>query len=667
MKTFLSIVFLTVAASLFSQNTKIDSLQQRLNHAKGTERIMVLNDLAYAYGYVDFNKSITLAKEALRLAEMQKYNKAKALTYDILGRAYFISGNNKVAEEYYDKCISTAKKYGTEDDIYKALRHKTILMGTTSKHDQRGKLKDSVEAIRIFKDFLQLTITKKNYIDFRESLKFFTIVFYSSAKYNTVLKEELKDLKKFSKNDDELLSVIYSTEGFLDRLYLDNFRAIDNYITALKLSKNVSNKIEYLERIGVYFFEIKKYKEAEYFLKQALKLSENLRYKDNLSIFMYFLLNEDLGANYIQLGEYQKALKHLLIAAKYDNFCLRDRGVVYGNIGSAYQRLDSLQKAEIYYSKADAIFEKLNNKNDILGLLNSKAELLKKQHKNTEYTRIINQIEQTVEDNFEFYILFDTYQTLSEYYEQIGNYKKANENIKKWIVINDSINNEKFAYKLKEFEYKYETKEKEQQIYAQQNIIKQKDRAVILSIIAGSLIFTALIVIFILYRVRNKAYKQLVYQSLENTSNAQLLKIEDDTEDEDTIEIKNGNSQLDESLKTQIEISLNKQLAAKVYLEPNLILKTLAEKCDTNRSYLSQFINERYNMNFNTFINTLRINEAKQIISNKDNNIPLKELYLRLGFKTYSVFNEAFKKHVGVTPNFYQKTIKDLFDTSNSN
>ena len=103
----------------------------------------------------------------------------------------------------------------------------------------------------------------------------------------------------------------------------------------------------------------------------------------------------------------------------------------------------------------------------------------------------------------------------------------------------------------------------------------------------------------------------------------------------------------------------------KVYLEPNLLIKTLAEKCETNRSYLSQFINERYNMNFSTFINTLRVNEAKQILSDKNNDIPFKELYLRLGFNTYSVFNEAFKKHVGVTPAFYLKTVKELFDGSN--
>ena len=63
-KAFISLIFLSITGSLFSQNTKIDSLQQKLNQVKGNERIFVLNDLAYAYGYVDYNKSIDFAKEA---------------------------------------------------------------------------------------------------------------------------------------------------------------------------------------------------------------------------------------------------------------------------------------------------------------------------------------------------------------------------------------------------------------------------------------------------------------------------------------------------------------------------------------------------------------------------------------------------------------------------
>jgi len=658
MKTFLSIVFLTVAISLFSQNTKIDSLQQKLIHTKGTERIMVLNDLAYAYGYVDFNKSITLAKEALHLAESQKYNKAKALTYDILGRAYFISGNNKVAEVYYNKCISTAKKYGTEDDIYKALRHKILLYAN-------GYHNNTTESVNIFKQFNNATIEKQNYADFLESLKIFIYVFYSQQSNNSIITDYLVELKNNTKNNTEFNAAIYASEGFYLNLKLDFFGAIERYEQALTLTKDVNFKVSSMERVGNIYFEVRKYKESIKYYNKALLLAKNNEFPSKK--ILIYLLEADLGASYLQLKDYKDALPCLKSALENSSFSNRDKGAILGNIGDVYQFLDSLQKSELYYSKANLIFEQLNNKNDLLGLLDSKAKLLKKQHRNSQLSKVIHQMAEMESKVYEYYILYDTYQTLSDYYERSGNYKKSNEYLKKWITVNDSINGKELTNKISELEYKYETEKKEQQIILQQRIIKQKDLFIVFSVIAGSLISIALLVIFILYRIRNKAYKQLVYQSLENTSNAQLVKIEDNAEDEDTIETKNGNSQLDEGLKNQIKISLNKQLDAKVYLEPNLILKTLAEKCDTNRSYLSQFINERYNMNFNTFINTLRINEAKQIISDKNNNIPLKELYLRLGFNTYSVFHEAFKKHVGVTPNFYQKTVKDLFDTSNPN
>ena len=113
MKTFLSIIFLTASVSLFSQNTRIDSLRQKLSHAKGHERILALNDLAYAY--IDFDKSISLANEALSLAQIQKCKDTKARSYNIIGKAYYVSNNFKVADEYYNKGISTAEKYNTPD------------------------------------------------------------------------------------------------------------------------------------------------------------------------------------------------------------------------------------------------------------------------------------------------------------------------------------------------------------------------------------------------------------------------------------------------------------------------------------------------------------------------------------------------------------------------
>jgi len=218
---------------------------------------------------------------------------------------------------------------------------------------------------------------------------------------------------------------------------------------------------------------------------------------------------------------------------------------------------------------------------------------------------------------------------------------------------------------ISEFRLKYETDNKEEQICLQQSIIKQKDQFIVLSFIVGSAIILTLLIILILFKKKNLAYKLLVYQSLQNTNNPPLLFENDYPVEEIESEIRSYNSTLDEELKRQIEILLKKELESKVFADPNLTVKMLAVKCHTNRSYFSQFIHEQYHMNFNTFINMLRINEAKQMLADNNNDLPLKELYLRLGFNTYSVFNEAFKKHVGVTPAFYLKTIQEIPDVTN--
>ncbi|HEY5589595.1 MAG TPA: helix-turn-helix domain-containing protein [Paludibacter sp.] len=653
MKTILTTILFTISFSLFSQNTKIDSLQQKLTQTKGNEKILLLNDLANEYGYVDFNKSISLAKEALRLAVIQKFNITKARSYNIIGRAYFISNNYKVADAYYNKGIATATKYNTQDDIYKALRLKTLLY-------INGYIPDSIEAKEVFKRYINLTIEKNSYIDFTESLKILIYVYQSQPSNSSFVKEYLAELKNRTKKNTEFLAAISAGEAFICEQNLEYFCAIQKYDQASKLTNDIAIKVTHLERIGVIYFDTRKYDLSVYYYNDALQLVDTHEFESKN--FMKYLLEADLGASYLQLKKYSTAIFSLQKALQCQTFSKRDKGTIYNNIGTAYLFVDSLDQADLYINKAISMLDAINNVDVKLAFLNTKAELLIKKEQWIKLAAVINEISKLVNKVQDYYIVDESYQILSNYYQKAGNFKKSNEYLKKLITANDSISNREFVTKMSEFQFKYQTEKKEQQIALQQDIIKNRNQLLVFVVIAGSIILAALLVIFILYRIRNKAYKLLVYQSMEYKNSAQLIKIEENTDEEDTIEIKNGNSALDKELKIQIEISLNKQLDIKVYLKPNLILKTLAEKCNTNRSYLSQFINERYNMNFNTFINELRISEAKRILSDKNNDLPLKELYIRLGFSTYSVFNEAFKKHIGVTPAFYLKTVKDLID-----
>jgi AraC-like DNA-binding protein len=488
-------------------------------------------------------------------------------------------------------------------------------------------------------------------------------VYQSQPSKSSFIKEYLVELKNRTKGNTEFLACIYAGEAFYYEKKPDYFRAIQKYDQASKLTNDIILKITRLERIGVIYFEVKKYDQSVHYYNDALELLNNTRIETQNNLI--HLIEADLGATYLQLKEYKTALSYLFKALKSQSFTNRDQGAILNNIGTAYLHEDSLDQADFYINKAISMLDVVKDAATKLAFLNSKAELLVKKNQLIQLSDVMNEISKLVNDVPDYYIVYDSHKLLSDYYEKLGNYKKSNEYLKKWISANDSINNREFVNKMSEMRFKYETEEKEQQISIQKNSIKQKDKLIALSVIAGSLILVTLLVIFILYRIRNKAYRLLVYQSLGNTSNSRLLKMIDPENEEDNNEIRHNLPAMDEELKNQIEISLNKQLDSKVYLEQNLLLKTLAKRCDTNRSYFSQYIHERYNTNFNTFINTLRINEAKQILSDRNNDIPLKELYLRLGFNTYSVFNEAFKKHVGVTPNFYLKTVQELFEVSN--
>lgn len=233
--------------------------------------------------------------------------------------------------------------------------------------------------------------------------------------------------------------------------------------------------------------------------------------------------------------------------------------------------------------------------------------------------------------------------------------------IEEIIVETDSINHKGYDTKMREYKLKYGYEKKEQQLKLQTDLIEDKDRLIFVEIIASSLLFAALISIFVLYRIKNKAYKLLVYQSINKMLLTQPeIPDEEPLNDDDTTEPVQNRIPLDEELKSQIQQDLNTQIDLKVFLDSTLNLKSLAEKCNTNRNYLSQCIHEQYNMNFNTFINMLRIEEAKMILSDQTYLIPLKSLSFKLGFNSYSVFNEAFKKQVGVTPAFYLKTIREI-------
>jgi AraC-like DNA-binding protein len=96
----------------------------------------------------------------------------------------------------------------------------------------------------------------------------------------------------------------------------------------------------------------------------------------------------------------------------------------------------------------------------------------------------------------------------------------------------------------------------------------------------------------------------------------------------------------------------------KVYTESELFLSELAYRLNTLPNYLSQVINEKEGKNFYDYINTLRIEEFKRLISLPENKkYTILSLSFDCGFNSKSSFNKNFKKATGQSPSEYLNSL----------
>ena len=85
----------------------------------------------------------------------------------------------------------------------------------------------------------------------------------------------------------------------------------------------------------------------------------------------------------------------------------------------------------------------------------------------------------------------------------------------------------------------------------------------------------------------------------------------------------------------------------KLYLNSELNIMDVAQLIGSNRSYISAIINQQYNQNFCTFVNSYRINELKQIL-NEDNNTVNEVLAEKAGFGSVKSMRRVVVSNIGL-------------------
>lgn len=100
-------------------------------------------------------------------------------------------------------------------------------------------------------------------------------------------------------------------------------------------------------------------------------------------------------------------------------------------------------------------------------------------------------------------------------------------------------------------------------------------------------------------------------------------------------------------------------VSEELYLNPDLNLQEVADKLNISKGYLSQLISKESTLNFNDYINSLRIVASKEMLLNKDyDNYTIMAIGLESGFKSKSSFFTAFKKFTNTSPSNYKKEVR---------
>ena len=79
-----------------------------------------------------------------------------------------------------------------------------------------------------------------------------------------------------------------------------------------------------------------------------------------------------------------------------------------------------------------------------------------------------------------------------------------------------------------------------------------------------------------------------------------------------------------------------------VYRQNDLTIERLAERLDTNRTYISRAINQQAGKTFSSYVNSYRIDEAVRRLSDVDDDTPLKALAQTLGYNHLQTFYTSF-------------------------
>ncbi len=96
----------------------------------------------------------------------------------------------------------------------------------------------------------------------------------------------------------------------------------------------------------------------------------------------------------------------------------------------------------------------------------------------------------------------------------------------------------------------------------------------------------------------------------------------------------------------------------KAYRDKEFSAKTLAQRLNTNPRHLSLVLNTRFQKNYTSLVNELRVEEAMRILVDKKYaQYSIQDIGNMVGFSTRQSFYNAFMRTRGISPQDYREKL----------
>lgn len=190
-----------------------------------------------------------------------------------------------------------------------------------------------------------------------------------------------------------------------------------------------------------------------------------------------------------------------------------------------------------------------------------------------------------------------------------------------------------------ELEHDYETA-------VQEARLSENRRHLVTSMSVTVMVIILAVVFVIMYMRQRGMYRELVarYEEYRRRLKTESVKVSETESEEDGADMR------------QLYLRIETLMHDGAFKDREMSLDKLARLSGTNRTYVSNTVNQMAGCNFYQYLDTYRVKEAARILSDPElsADVSLKELAYDVGYNSQQVFNKAFKKETGVTPGIFK-------------